>query len=82
MMANAKEMASHMTYLVKRDRRYLPAVAEIMNQEWIDEKTLLTREEFLNQHIEKILIDLYGESHEELLPTFRPSSCIRATTRL
>ena len=73
MMANAKEMASHMTYLVKRDRRYLPAVAEIMNQEWIDEKTLLTREEFLNQHIEKILIDLYGESHEELLPTFRPS---------
>ena len=71
MMANAKEIASYMIHLVKRDRRYLPAISEIMDQEWNDERTLASREEFLNEHIEQILLEIYGDQHKELLPTFK-----------
>ncbi len=70
MMTNAKETATYMVYLTKRDRRYLPAIAEIMAQEWEHEKVLASRESFLNNFIDRILRDLYEDSHDDLLPPF------------
>jgi len=70
MMTNAKEASAYMIYLTRRDKRYLPAAAEMMAQEWEQEAILAARERFLNRFIERILIDLYGDEHEALLPTF------------
>lgn len=70
MLTNAKEAASHMVYLTTRDKRYLPAIADIMAEEWEHEKVLASREGFLNKSIEQVLIDLYGDKHEALLPEF------------
>jgi len=72
MITNAKEAASYMVYLSTRDRRYIPAVADIMAQQWEHERVLASREQFLNQFIERILVDLYQNEHESLLPTFAP----------
>ena len=70
MMTNAREAASHMVYLTTRDARYLPALAAIMQQEWNHEKTLAARENFLNSFIDRVLVDMYGEQHDDLLPDF------------
>ena len=70
MLTNAKEVASHMLYLARRDRRYVPAIYEIMEMEWGHERTLSEREKFLNQFIEPILIHIYGDRHADLLPVF------------
>ena len=72
MMANAKEIASYMIHLVKRDRRYLPAINDILGQQWDDERTLTAREDFLNQYMEEVLQEIYGTRHEKLLPRFVP----------
>lgn len=72
MMANAKEIAGYMIHLVKRDRRYLPAINGVMGQQWEDERTLLAREDFLKQYMEEILRDIYGAEHEKMLPRFSP----------
>jgi len=70
MMTNAKETASHMVYLTTRDKRYLPAIADIMSQEWEHARVLAARESFLNHFIDRILHDIYGEKHNGLLPVF------------
>ena len=72
MITNAKEVAEYILYLSKRDRRYLPAVHEIMSMEWSHELTLSEREKFLGQFIEPILISMYGKEHAKLLPEFQP----------
>lgn len=73
MITNAKEAADYMVYLTKRDQRYLPAVGAVMNREWEHEKTLASRESFLNSFVEEVLIEIYGEDeHEALLPEFTP----------
>ena len=72
MITNAKEAASHMIYLTRRDSRYLPAAAAIMQQEWEHERLLSSREGFLLNFIEPILTDIYGDRHASLLPTFIP----------
>ncbi|MGB1925809.1 MAG: DUF1588 domain-containing protein [Rubripirellula sp.] len=72
MMANAKEIADYMIHLVKRDRRYLPAINAVMGQQWEDERTLLAREDFLKQYMEEILWDIYGAEHKKMLPRFSP----------
>ncbi|MFT5469552.1 MAG: hypothetical protein ACI8UO_004673 [Verrucomicrobiales bacterium] len=70
MITNAKEVAPYMIYLTRRDSRYAPAIAAIMNQEWENENTLAARETFLNNFIERILVDVYRDKHEALLPEF------------
>ena len=70
MITNAKEVAQHMVYLAGRDRRYVPAITDIMGLEWEQERTLADREKFLNTFIEDVLRDLYQDRHTELLPVF------------
>jgi hypothetical protein len=70
MLTNAKESASQMMYLAGRDRRYLPAINDIMALEDQHKATLASRENFLNTHMEQVLKDLYPDEHETLLPSF------------
>ena len=70
MLTNAKEAATHMVYLNTRDKRYIPAITEIMAQEREHERVLASRENFLNKFIDRVLTDLYGDEHDDLLPEF------------
>jgi cytochrome c553 len=70
MMTNAKETATYMVYLTTRDKRYLPAIADVMAQEWEHERILASRQSFLNNFIDRILQDLYKGKHSDLSPTF------------
>lgn len=70
MLTNAKEVAEHMLYLAGRDRRYVPAIYEIMDLEWGHARTLADRERFLSQFIEPVLVGMYGDQHVDLLPDF------------
>ena len=70
MLTNAKEAATYMVYLTTRDKRYIPAIAEIMAQEWEHERILAVREKFLNNFVDRILEDLYQDEHKALLPEF------------
>ena len=70
MITNAKEVSSHMVYLTQRDRRYLPAIFAIMDQEWEHQRVLKERVEFLDKFIETVLKGIYQDQHEALLPEF------------
>ena len=70
MLTNAKEAASYMIYLAGRDRRYLPAINEIMALENQHNATLAAREKFLNMHVGRVLKEIYQEEHVALLPKF------------
>lgn len=72
MITNAKETATYMVYLTTRDKRYVPAIADIMSQEWEHERILASRENFLNTFIDRVLVDLYKDEHTGLLPKFVP----------
>ncbi|MFT5124199.1 MAG: hypothetical protein ACI97B_002834 [Verrucomicrobiales bacterium] len=72
MLTNAKEVATYMVYLTRRDTRYLPAIEAIMHQEWEQEKLRASRETFLGTFIETVLEEIYGDEHEALLPVFVP----------
>ena len=72
MITNAKEAATYMVYLTRRDARYLPAIEAIMKQEWEHERILASRESFLNNFVERVLKELYKERHAGLLPEFVP----------
>ncbi|MCA9270299.1 MAG: hypothetical protein KDA41_17580, partial [Planctomycetales bacterium] len=72
MMTNAKEASGYLVYLTSRDKRHLPAVAEVMALEWDHARILAAREKFLNDFIDRILQDLYQDQHEGLLPKFVP----------
>ena len=70
MLTNVKEAATYMMYLAGRDTRYVPAINEIMSLEHQHRATLASRENFLNQHIQQVLADIYQSEHEALLPEF------------
>ena len=70
MITNAKETAIYMVYLTTRDKRYAPAIADVMATEWEHDRILASRESFLHNFIDRILQDLYKDQHDELLPTF------------
>lgn len=70
MMTNAKEVSNYMVYLATRNKQYVPAIAEIMAQEWEHEQILDSRARFLNKFIDQVLVDLYQDKHKPLLPTF------------
>ena len=72
MITNAKEAATYMVYLTKRDQRYAPAIQDIMGREWEHERILASRESFLKRFIVRVLRDLYQDQHQALLPKFVP----------
>ena len=74
MLTNAKEAADHMIYLTGRDKRYLPAIEEIMRLEWEQVALLKSRREFMEKFIQKISLDLYGDKNADFLPAFHPVS--------
>lgn len=70
MLTNAKDAADYMLELAERDRSYLSSVDSILAQEVANRKTLESRRQFLNHHIERVLQDIYLDKHEKLLPKF------------
>jgi hypothetical protein len=74
MLTNAQSVSEYITdtHVPRRGGRYLPAIAEIMAQEEAHQKTLASRREFLENHIEQICEQVHGDRHEALLPEFVP----------
>lgn len=70
MLTNTKDAADYMLDLAERDRGYLPAVDGILANEVTNRKTLESRQNFLNVHIERVLQDIYQGQHEKMLPKF------------
>ncbi len=70
MITNAKEAAVYMMSLTKRDKRYLPSVDAIMASENEHNAILASREGFLKNFIERVLIDSDKGQHESLMPAF------------
>ncbi|QTN32067.1 DUF1588 domain-containing protein [Akkermansiaceae bacterium] len=70
MMTNAKDASAYMLGIIENDKEYLPTAHEMIAREVANRKTLESREKFLNQHIERVLMDLYGADHQRLLPKF------------
>ena len=74
MLTNAQNVSVHMTdFLVPRNRgKYLPAVMEIIAMEEAHAATIASRRTFLQNHIERLCDEIYGERNEAMLPTFVP----------
>ncbi|MEK6233768.1 MAG: hypothetical protein N2C14_03565, partial [Planctomycetales bacterium] len=73
MLTNAQKTSVHITdYLVKRNRKYLPAITEIMALEDEHHATLASRRQFLENFIAKLCDEYYGDQNESLLPKFVP----------
>lgn len=74
MLTNAQIVSEYLTdiHVPKRGGRYLPAITEVMALEEAHLKTLATRREFLENHIERICQGVFGDRHEALLPEFVP----------
>lgn len=69
MLSNAKRIAAHMTS-ESTMRDHYPAMHRIMRQEFEHRQTLRARQQFLNDHIERLLRDVFKGEHESLLPNF------------
>ena len=69
MLTNAKELSAYMISRAK-NKTYLPAIHTIMGAEWEHEKILLDRESYLNANIGPLLVELYKDKHNMLLPRF------------
>ncbi len=73
MLTNAQKTSEHITnYLMKRDKKYLPTITEIMALEDEHRATLASRRQFLENFIAKLCDDYYGGKNESLLPKFIP----------
>jgi cytochrome c553 len=69
MIANAKKIAAYMSSEQTMKSRY-PAMYRIMKMELEHRETLRTREQFLNNHIERVVKNIYKEQNDSLLPQF------------
>ena len=63
MITNAKETAVYMVYLTTRDKRYAPAIADVMSMEWEHEQILASSESFLHNFIDRILQEPEGQGN-------------------
>lgn len=74
MLTNAQKVSEHMTnVMVPRYKgQYLPAVLDVIAMEEQHMATLNERREFLDDHIEEICADVFGDKHEAMLPKFAP----------
>ena len=69
MVGNAKRVAGHMCSEQTMKAHY-PAMYNLMRQELEHRETLRLREQFLKNYpyMERLLQDIYGKQHEDLLP--------------
>ncbi|MEZ6057284.1 MAG: DUF1592 domain-containing protein, partial [Planctomycetaceae bacterium] len=73
MLTNAQKTSEYITdYLVKRDKKYLPAIVDIMALEDNHQTTLASRRQFLESNIARLCDDYFGKTNESLLPVFTP----------
>ncbi|QDU98956.1 DUF1588 domain-containing protein [Lignipirellula cremea] len=73
MLTNAQNVSEYMTdYLVKRNSKYLPAIAQIMALEDQHQSTLASRRQFLENFIPQLCDEYYGSNNASLLPEFTP----------
>jgi len=71
MLTNAQKTSAYITdYLVKRNKKYIPAITEIMALEDQHNATLASRKTFLTSFIDKLCQEYYGSKHESMLPKF------------
>ena len=73
MISNARKIAGYMT-AEETMRAHYPAMHRIMQADLQHRQTMRSRTQFLNDHIERLLTDLYQDRHADLLPAF-----VRAT---
>ncbi len=69
MISNAKKIAAHMSSEAAMKAHY-PAMYRIMKMELAQRETLASRERFLNNYIEHVVQEIYGERIGSLLPEF------------
>ena len=69
MISNARKISAYMSSEQAMQTHY-PAMYRIMKMELAHRETLRSREQFLNNHIERITKDIYEGKHESLLPKF------------
>lgn len=74
MLTNAQKVSEFITdvQVPKRKGQYLPAVMEIIAMEDAHAATIASRRAFLENHVERLCEDLYGDRNEAMLPTFVP----------
>jgi hypothetical protein len=73
MLTNAQKTSEYVTdYLVKRNKKYLPAITEIMALEDEHHAALASRRQFLENFIARLCDEYYGSKSESLLPKFTP----------
>ena len=72
MLTNAKNASSYITdQLAKRNKNFIPAFNQIMDLEYKHEAILSARENMLKIFIDQLLVDIYGEKNQALLPEFK-----------
>ncbi len=69
MLTNGKELSAYMMTKAK-NKSYVPAIYTIMGKEWEQEKILTDRATYLNASIEPLLVEVFKEKHDALLPKF------------
>ena len=69
MISNAKKIATYMSS-ERAMKAHYPAMHRIMKMELLHEELVATREQFLNDYIEKVLLEIYPNNNETLLPKF------------
>jgi hypothetical protein len=73
MLTNAQKTSAYITdYLVKRNKKYIPAISKIMAMEDHHNATLASRKVFLTNFIDRLCQEYYGSRHKSLLPKFVP----------
>ena len=69
MLTNGKELSAYMMSRAK-NKSYVPAIHAIMGKEWEHEKILADRATYLNAAVEPLLLEVFKEKHESMLPKF------------
>jgi hypothetical protein len=72
MISNAKELSAFMVARTKRTKTFAPSIDAIMAPEWAHEKILKDRESYLTASIEQLLLEIYRDKNDALLPVFVP----------
>jgi len=73
MLTNAQKTSEYITgYMVKKNKKYLPAIAQIMELQDTHQATLDSRRLFMEQYISRLCEDYYGNKNESMLPKFVP----------
>ena len=74
MLTNAQKVSEYITdvQVPKSKGKYLPAVMEIIAMEEAHTATIASRRAFLENNIERLCEELYGDRNKAMLPTFEP----------